>query len=152
MATIDDVAAYVVDHFDSSISTMKLQKLCYMAQGWSLALRGRELFPENFEAWRNGPVSRDLFRGHRREYSVGRWLPGDSSSLTRDERIVCDAVLNNYGALSGLQLSELTHRPGTPWSKTRHEAGVPDGASCDRVIPKSRIQEHFRTALLSAKD
>lgn len=150
MAAINDVAAYVINHFDSSISTMKLQKLCYMAQGWSMALLDRELFPEDFQAWRNGPVSRELFQQHRRRYSVEEWPSGDPSALKWDEKIVCDAVLKNYGALSGIQLSELTHRPNTPWSETRREAGVVEGQPCEAIIAKELIREHFHTTLLPA--
>lgn len=56
------------------------------------------MFPEDFEAWRNGPVSRHLYREHRREYSANQWPSGDPSALTSNERIVCDALLNNDGA------------------------------------------------------
>ncbi|WP_433359512.1 Panacea domain-containing protein [Streptosporangium sp. CA-115845] len=35
---------------------MKLQKLCYYFYGYHLAWEERQLFPERFEAWANGPV------------------------------------------------------------------------------------------------
>lgn len=148
MARIHDVAAYMIDHFDSGISTMKLQKLCFMAQGWSLALADQPLFPETFEAWRRGPVSRVLFREHRREFSRSSWPSGDASRLSKREAIICDAVLANYGGLSGLELSEMTHEQGTPWSVTRRLEGLSDSEPSQVEIPQELIQRYFRKTLL----
>ncbi|OWP22703.1 hypothetical protein CBF90_05835 [Microbacterium sp. AISO3] len=133
------------------MSTMKLQKLCYIAQGWSLALRDDPLFAGDFEAWKNGPVSPQLYRQHRRSFSVSSWPSGDPDALSADERIILDAVLTNYEALTGLQLSAMTHEPGTPWSETRRIAGVSDGESSDEPIPNDLIREHYR-ALLGVRE
>src|SRR5947209_10944283 len=38
------------------LTNLRLQKLLYYAQAWSLVLRESELFPEEIEAWRWGPV------------------------------------------------------------------------------------------------
>jgi uncharacterized phage-associated protein len=58
------VADYYLVRLDptagDSISNLKLQKLCYYAQAWSLALRGKPLFPERIEAWAQGPVVPEL--------------------------------------------------------------------------------------------
>ena len=60
MATVFDVAFYILDKL-GDMSTMKLQKLCYYAQAWSLAWDGFPLFDEEFQAWANGPVCRELY-------------------------------------------------------------------------------------------
>lgn len=146
MTSIHDVAAKITNHFQSGITTMKLQKLVYFAQGWSFALLGHQLFEEDFRAWTNGPVAYDLFDRHRRQYLVGDWKWGDENELSPEEHVVVDAVLKNFGALSGPQLSELTHRPGTPWSKVRTEHGVPEGEACNITVPKPAIQEFFTRA------
>ncbi|MHA1540324.1 MAG: Panacea domain-containing protein [Alphaproteobacteria bacterium] len=44
---------------------MKLQKLCYYSQALSLSKNSKKLFNENFEAWSNGPVCRELFNLHK---------------------------------------------------------------------------------------
>ena len=59
MTSIFDVAAYVLDKL-GVMTTMKLEKLCYYSQAWSLVWDERRLFPERFEAWANGPVGPDL--------------------------------------------------------------------------------------------
>lgn len=144
MATVHDVADRVVSHFKHGISTMKLQKLTYFAQGWSFALLKRPLFDEDFRAYRNGPVCYDLFKYHRGLYSVNNWRYGDKLHLSDEESIVVDAVLSNYGALSGLQLSDLTHQPGTPWSIIRTKFQIADHGSFDGIIPKDLIEGSFR--------
>ena len=53
MANVFDVAKYILNSVGGDISTMKLQKLCYYSQAWSLAW-GETLFNEDFEAWSNG--------------------------------------------------------------------------------------------------
>lgn len=144
MASIHDVAAYVVNHFDRPISTMKLQKLVYFGQGWSLGLFDRPLVPNEFQAWARGPVAYELFDYHRREFAVEQWPLGNSAGLDPDERMIMDAVLSNYGALSGAELSELTHRPGTPWAQARLRAGVAANARAQEPLDLEEIREYFR--------
>lgn len=60
MTNIFDVAKYILEK-SGSMSTMKLQKLCYYSQAWSLVWDDKSLFPEDFEAWANCPVCPKLF-------------------------------------------------------------------------------------------
>ena len=64
------VAEYILER-EGAISTMKLQKLLYFAQGWSLAITNEPLFEDDFEAWSSGPVLPALVALHRGEYTVG---------------------------------------------------------------------------------
>ncbi len=45
MATVFDVAKYILEK-NSEMSTMKLQKLCYYAQAWSLVWDDSPIFDE----------------------------------------------------------------------------------------------------------
>ena len=49
-----DVAAYILEQ-KGSMTTMKLQKLVYYSQAWSLVWDEKPLFEEAIEAWANGP-------------------------------------------------------------------------------------------------
>ena len=60
MANIFSAAKYILEK-QGTMSAMKLQKLCYYAQAWSLVWDDNELFPEDFEAWVNGPVCPVLY-------------------------------------------------------------------------------------------
>ncbi len=55
MLTCFDVADYFLSRCDEdsgdAISNLKLQKLVYYAQGFSLALLGEPLFQNKMEAW-----------------------------------------------------------------------------------------------------
>ena len=55
MATVLDVAKYVLEH-NGRMTTMKLEKLVYYCQAWSLGWDEVPLFEEDFQAWANGPV------------------------------------------------------------------------------------------------
>lgn len=107
-ANVDDVAAYIIER-EGRISTMKLQKLCYFAQGWSLAWSGNPLFDSPIQAWKYGPVVPHLYFQHRREPSVDMWEPGDPTALTDYEKTVIETIISHYDADSGFELGELSH-------------------------------------------
>lgn len=148
MATIHDAAAGVLDRFDRPVSTRKMQSLVYLAQGWKLGLRQETMFDEPFTAWSLGPTSLDLFRHHRREYSLSSWPQGATWNLDAIDRIVLDAVVSNYGALAGGELSDLKAVTGEPWQRARARSGAPrDQVATEEVIPIDEIQAHFQMLL-----
>lgn len=148
MATIHDAAAGVLERFDEALPTAKLQALLYLAQGWSLAIRDQALFDEPFHAWSNGPVSPDLFRHHRRQYTVSQWPVGNARALDGEEDIIIDSVVRQYGALSGLQLRDRDFTNGAPWVRARYRASQrpgadPESVASDEPIPSDELQQHF---------
>ncbi|GGJ72828.1 Panacea domain-containing protein [Glutamicibacter ardleyensis] len=146
MANVHDVAAYILEYFKNPITTMKLQKLCYYSQGWSLAWDEEPLFDSKIQAWANGPVVYDLFDLHRGTYTVSSWTHGDPSALSSDEVDTIDAVLEHYGKLTGQQLSDLTHSE-RPWLEARE--GLPVGASSQKEVSTDSMQDFF-SALANA--
>ena len=86
MASIFDVSKYILAHFDQPISPRKLQKLTYLSQGWSLALTGQPIFPEDFEAWKHGPINRELFNALRGIHSIDGTDGLSTPSPDRDKR------------------------------------------------------------------
>ncbi|MDC7291062.1 DUF4065 domain-containing protein [Blautia schinkii] len=69
MANVFDTAKYILEQ-SGTMSTMKLQKLCYYSQAWSLVWDDSPLFNEDFQAWTNGPVCSELFFKTQGKYSV----------------------------------------------------------------------------------
>ncbi|WP_304855786.1 Panacea domain-containing protein [Adlercreutzia caecimuris] len=132
MAQVVDVAAYILEEL-GTVSTMKLQKLAFYSQAYYLVEHGTPLFPEEFEAWANGPVAPDLFRRHRGEFVITRRFfgPVREDALSEDEREAVDHVVNRLKSWSGAQLSELTHSEA-PWQVTR--AGLAPNARSQRPI------------------
>lgn len=139
MASAHDVASYIL-HKQGSISTWKLQKLAYYSQAWNLAWNEEPLFDARIEAWANGPVVRELYRLHRKEYSVSRWPEGSGAKLTKVEKETIDFVLAGYGQLSGRQLSILTHNE-LPWKNARE--GLDPTQSSNRRIKPEDMQSYY---------
>lgn len=141
MATIFDVAKYITER-TGEVSAMKLQKLMYYAQAWNLVWEEEPLFPNDFQAWANGPVLPTLYARHRGMFKVDATLfaDADSASLNEAERGNVDKVLAFYGDKTAQWLSNLTHQEN-PWLEARGE--LPVGASSEAVIPQSAIHEYY---------
>ena len=139
MANVFDVSAYILRQ-TGRVTAMKLQKLVYYAQAWSLVWDERPLFPEPIEAWANGPVCPPLFAAHRGQFTVDSVPNGDADALTKDERETVDAILATYGDKSAAWLSDLTHRE-RPWMAARQ--GLPDGVRSDREITHAAMAEYY---------
>src|SRR5919112_525097 len=123
MKSVLDVAAYILEKL-GPMTAMKLQKLVYYSQAWSLVWDEKPLFREKVEAWANGPVVRRLFDVHKGQFKVKEVVGGDPARLKAEERETIDAVLAFYGRKSSQWLSDLTHLEA-PWRNAR--AGLADG-------------------------
>lgn len=139
MATVHDVAAYILTKH-GAMSAMKLQKLCYYSQAWSLVWDEAELFPEDFQAWANGPVARDLYGKHAGQFSITSWPWGNPENLAGDQIATIDAVLDAYGKFTAQQLSALTHRE-QPWREAR--GSIPDTERSTTVVSKDTMRTFY---------
>lgn len=141
MASVLDVARYVIKK-KNPVTTMKLQKLVYYCQAWSLAWDEVPLFPEDFEAWANGPVCPLLFNRHRGQFRLYEDFLNDlpNYNFTEDETETMDSVLDHYGDKSPEWLSQLTHME-LPWREARK--GVPLGEPCTNVISKESMMSYY---------
>lgn len=121
------------------LTPLKLVKLSYLCEGWSLALRDKSIIREEVEAWQYGPVIPELYAKIRqfKATPVAHVECGDAV-LSADQKDLIKSVYNAYKHLTGMQLSDLTHQPGTPWSK------IWDKQNRKKVIPTSLIKDHFK--------
>ena len=148
MAHVQDVAAYILGKF-GRMSAMKLQKLCYFSYGYHLAWEEKQLFPERFEAWANGPVCYELYDLHRGRFEISaRDIKGDPSRLEPGELESVDLVLGSYGELTAHQLSAMTHAEG-PWLQARQRDGAAPLSRSSEVLRDEDIFAYF-DALASA--
>lgn len=143
MATVHDVAAYILDK-SGPMTAMKLQKLVYYCQAWSLVWEEKALFRDRIEAWANGPVVPKLYQSHRGHFKVKTWSRGDSTRLTPEERETADAVLDYYGPKSSQWLSELTHREN-PWLEARGD--LAPGERGSSVISHAAMAEYYSSLI-----
>lgn len=135
-----DVADYILKR-KGSMTAMKLEKLVYYSQVWSLVWTERELFRERIEAWANGPVIPSLYRLHRGYYKIGPgFFKGEPTKLSDEQKDVIKRVLNFYGDKDPQWLSNLTHME-LPWKNAR--SGLNPGERCANVITKESIVEYY---------
>lgn len=140
MANVFDVAKYILER-KGKMSTMKLQKLCYYAQAWSLVWDDRPLFEEEFEAWANGPVCRELFSKTQGQYLVSASdETGGDGNLTENEKDTIEKVLEHYSEHNAQWLSQLTHMED-PWNEARKE--IPSGTGCSQIITKESMALYY---------
>lgn len=150
MATVHDVAAYILDKA-APMSAMKLQKLCYFAYGYHLAWEDRQLFPERFEAWANGPVAPALYVKHRGRFQLQAGeITGNAAALDKGERESVDIVLETMNSYTAHQLSAMTHRAG-PWVEARRRAGAADLERSSEELADEDIADFFG-ALVDRED
>ena len=138
-ACVHDVAAYILDKC-GEMTTMKLQKLVYYCQAWSLVWDERPLFPERIEAWANGSVAPELYALHRGRFTVEQWPGGNGGKLDAEARETVDAVLDYYGPRSAQWLSDLAHRE-RPWVEAR--AGLAEGERGGKEITHAAMAEYY---------
>jgi uncharacterized phage-associated protein len=135
----DDVAAYILKRL-GSMTAMKLQKLLYYCQAWSLVWDEKPLFDEPIEAWANGPVVPAIFKKHKGLFQVDAWRDGDPSKLSKKQRETIEAVLKYYGQKTSQWLSDLTHNE-RPWKHARK--GLPPGARGNREITHAELMDYY---------
>jgi len=126
------VANYILDEAPqyniTDLSLMKLQKLLFMAHGWSFYFCRQPLIASQPQAWQYGPVYPDVYWS----YSGRGSLPIESGEKIENKEILAPyqaqlspmqkdtiaAVLRLYGPMTAFKLSEITHFDGSPWDKT----------------------------------
>lgn len=135
-----DVADYILQRL-GGMSAMKLQKLAYYSQVWSLVWTERPLFSDEIEAWANGPVIRSLYQKHRGHFRIEKgFFGGEIGRLSADQGDVVKKVLKFYGPKDPQWLSNLTHLE-SPWKDARN--GLEPGERGDKVITKESIIEYY---------
>lgn len=154
------VANYLLDcarEDGETLSPMKLIKLVYLCHGWNLGLTGEPLIRENVEAWRYGPVIPSLYHdlkefGNQPVTRYASWPVWQGAGASIQEPKLTTAtpetiallrkVWQEYKPYSAVDLSAMTHQPGTPWYVTWHERGGSSRLGQD--IDDNLIRDHFR--------
>lgn len=143
------------------VSPMKLQKLVYIAHGWHLGFGYGPLVSEAVQAWRYGPVipavyaafasfgskpitnrRADDFKLHDGKLTISRVQLPDTPEAGLANRVVLE-VWNAYKQFSAVELSNATHKPGTPWDEIKQNfplGSIPYG----EVIPNDRIEDYYK--------
>lgn len=131
----------LADAAGDTVTPMQLLKLVYISHGWMLGLYGVPLITDRIEAWKYGPVIPRVYhevKGYRDQPVTGRLSVrvGQDDLLPIEEQVLRQTY-DHYGSMSGIKLSSLTHKPGTPWAETWTEGCM------GTVISNDLIEEYY---------
>lgn len=132
------VARYI-RHLDPNAHRMKLEKLLYYVQGWSLAWTGKPLFPEVAQAYKYGPVYGEVYGEDKYQNGAGI-TSADLTLLTDSDRELIRAVVDQYRSVSGWAMGRLTHEE-KPWREARGD--LPPEAPSKAAISHRSMMQHF---------
>lgn len=125
----------------ASMTHKKLQKLCYYAKAWYLAINDTNLIEEQFEAWVHGAVQPKLYQeykiygfGYIPLYTMNRLIPEEFMSFARE-------IYDSYGDLDGDELERLNHTE-MPWIKAR--ADLKPWQGCHHIIKEEDMKYFYR--------
>ena len=139
-----DVAWYLVYYVNSSgrkITNLKLQKILYYIQAQSLKQNKKPLFSNPIEAWRHGPVVREVY-SYYREYMnlpITDAFHPTVDDFTEEEKKLMHIVVEKKLHIDDWELVAKTHEEA-PWKNVYGE----DGSGMNKEITPESILKFFK--------
>ncbi len=126
--TAKQVANWFINRFNQDVpnggeylTQLKLQKLMYFAQGFSLALENTALFKGDIVHRQYGPVVADLasyfMANNQGADPIKNLIPADKIEFTKKDEALLESVYKRFGQFSAYKLVEISHMT-TPWQET----------------------------------
>jgi uncharacterized phage-associated protein len=131
MVTVFDADRFVQESGCSGLTVR--MKVLYDANRLSVRLRGRLIFEDRCEGWKNGPVYPALWSNQN--------LQGSTKALSEADRAILTFVCRKLGRVSGKHLSARSHG-FREWIEARK--GITDRARGNNPITFVTIQEAIR--------
>ena len=128
----------------SSMTHKKLQKLCYYAKAWYLAIYDRNIVAESFEAWVHGAVQPELYQRYKVYGFSDIPKETDKSNIPEEFLSFAQEVYNAYGHLTGDELEHINHNE-IPWQEAR--GNCKPWENCNNVISEQSMKSFFRKRL-----
>lgn len=155
MANVRQVSDYIIFRLKSeggnSLDALKHQKLLYYVQAWHLVFNGTKMFESEFQAWIHGPVNREIYNLYRdKKYLYSEMHVNDIlnmqniETLTSEEKIHIDNVLEAYAHFSSTQLEHMTHNE-KPWIEARE--GYGPYQRCEVDIDTDTMKSYYSARL-----
>ena len=123
-----------------SITHLKLQKLLYYAQAWSLVLLGKPMFYEKIQAWTHGPVVPEVYDEYSKYHYSEIPQPDECPNLSKETEDVLEQVMQIYGIYEAKYLERLTHQE-KPWKEAR--GALPLEARCENTISLETMKNFY---------
>ena len=134
------------------LTIMQVVKLVYLAHGWFLGFYPKTpLISHDVEAWRLGPVVREVYKAFRPQGVIMSRHAIDGkkpyrADFSEDALEIIDSVFEEYTNISVFALSAITHKPGTPWSVIYERDGL------FAPIPDELIGEYYQQRIAAQQN
>lgn len=124
------------------LTPLQLMKLVFLCHAWMMGLHKKHLVKDPIEAWKYGPVIKELYDSIKEFKSNPVPYPlkdvNDAEfNATEDDLIT--QVYDAYGNFTGIQLSALTHEKGSPWDQAWTKGGT------NPTISNDVIEHYYRS-------
>lgn len=144
MVEVMDVAKWFLANnsnvaFPSRAGNIKLQKLLYYSKAMYFAVHGESLFDEEFEAWENGPASRNIYREYRHNGLPETFVKSDCPVLEPKIERILKVVNHVYGSMTSNNLIDLTHQE-LPWKELEDEVEI----RANPIIRDEVIRDYYK--------
>jgi conserved domain protein len=139
--SIINVARSLLLAESDGMTIMKLQKLCYLAQAYSLAWTGERLVTERFYAHRNGPYSKELATALKGIYLVYysdlKYTPKSPVPVSGNKAIIVEQVRKTMRGFSSNALRTLFQNEAPLQAGLKNKAG-------GYLIPETMLEEYYK--------
>ena len=152
MYSVMDIASYFIKKAIAEknyLTPIQVMKLCYFAHGYKLAIDDTPLVDETVQAWKYGPVFKDLYHvlklyGNKQINRIPILFENDEDVIKDDDIEILDAVFESLADMDGMSLSDLTHEENSPW----HQAWEAQGKNTKYTpIENESIKNYFQGML-----
>jgi uncharacterized phage-associated protein len=147
MAKALNVALYLIKIASAEdepefLTPLRLQKLLYYVQAWSLALHDKPLFDEDIQAWANGPVVKRVYQAFSDKggTAIDPKDVHDPKDLTQEEQDFIGSVWESYKGYSAMSLRAMSHAEA-PWIEARQ--GLNPAERSSNVITHASMKSYF---------
>jgi uncharacterized phage-associated protein len=145
--TVNEVADCILKFYNDYITNLKLQKFLYYSQAWNLALRGKPLFDEDFQAWVHGPVEPVTYQRFKR-FGFKPIIYNVKVDFDKHLMGHVKHVLEVYGEFSGFGLERQTQSE-PPWMDVR--GNLPSDQPSIVVITKKSMLDYYSSLLVRGR-
>lgn len=139
--SIINVARSLLLAESDGMTIMKLQKLCYLAQAYSLAWTGERLVTERFYAHRNGSYSKELTAALKGIYLVYysdlKYTPKSPVPVTGDKATIIEQVYKTMRGFSSSSLRTIFQYEAPLQTGLKNKTG-------GYLISESMMEEYYK--------
>ena len=136
-----DAAYYIIQQTNKNnkpVSNLQIQKLLYFAHANS----GATLIDDKFEAWKNGPVVREVYN-ELRINGADKIINIQNTDInpTDKEKEILDNTIKQYENRGAWEMVKLSHSENGAWRKTANEFINPDGSWNEQKYKENFIEK-----------